>query len=353
MALVTLKQPIQWPGNIMAHTGNGLSVTGTGTLDGAGEYSAVVLCARETMTISHVAVTILSPSGSPTADIRIETVDASTGLPSGTLWATDTNIVTGTLTAGTNVHELTEPASIAAGQIFCVKIAYNSGTSFQVLSISRRGPAAGNLPYVVINTGSPAKSVLINQHCLGLGSSSTTFYAVPGLLNVASIGGGSFNNTNGARRGLRFTAQFNCRCVGICGFFTNGVGDYNAILMSDAGSELSSSSTAFEGDASGAGQNAMSWIYFDNPVTLTAGTTYRAVIEPSSATNVNFQTLVLAGADFRSASPCGTFAHYTSYASAAWDDSATATIPYLDILIDQIDDGAGSGGGTRQKVYGG
>jgi hypothetical protein len=357
MTLITLKRPMVWPNSIGYSNTASTNPSSWSTLDAAGEYVSLVFQAKEAMTISHVGFRCNAVSGSPTADVRIETVDTATGLPTGTLWATDTNIVTATLTTSWALHALTASASISAGQIYCVKVAYNSGTSF-ALSI-HNAPNGGVLafPYAVVNTGTPTKAGIGNIVAMALGSSSTSFYNMSdcGIQPIsAGNAGGTFNNTNGARRGLRFTIPFNARCVGLRFFRSNSAGDFNAILMSDAGSELSSSSTAFDGDVNG-NQTFMfaTDCYFDNPVTLTAGTTYRAVIEPSTATSTNLFAYTIPSADYANASPCGTFAHYTTYASAAWNDTATTTYPYLDILIDQIDDGAGSGSGARQKVYGG
>ena len=95
------------------------------TMDASGDYDAIVLAAREAMTISHVGFRTGAVAGSPTADVRIETV-AATGLPSGTLWATNTNIVTGALSGSTYaLHALTASASITACQMFDVKTASN------------------------------------------------------------------------------------------------------------------------------------------------------------------------------------------------------------------------------------
>lgn len=344
MALVTLKTPLQWPGVITTRDGNGLTATGAGVRDAAGEYDAYIMQALENMVVTDVALKLAVATGSPTVDIRIETVDA-TGAPSGTLWATNTNIVTGTLTTTVGVHALTASATINKGQVYCVKVVYNSGTSYQIGAISRKNQV-GNFPYKYTNTGTPTKAIAIGDSAIALGSSSTAFYSVPGFLMADSIGGGTFNNTSGARRGLRFTAPFNCRVTGIRHYPSNSTGDYNIIIMDDSGSELSSSSTAIDGDQSGNSQAVVSDIYFDSSVTLTAGVTYRVVVEPSSATNVNFQTIVLSGADYRNASPYGTFGHYTTYASSTWTDSATTTIPYMDLLLDQIDDGSGGGGSS-------
>jgi hypothetical protein len=345
MSLISLQWPLVWP-NSVGYLGT--AVPGSwSTIDASGEYVAIIFQAKEAMTISHVGFRCNAAASTPTADVRIETVDTSTGLPSGTLWATNTNIVTGTLTTSWALHALTASASISAGEIFCVKIAHNAGS----FALALYGGLAGGVsafPYTVTNTGSPAKAGLTNIVAMALGSSSTTFYNMvgAGIQPISTTTGGTFNNTNGARRGLRFTIPFNARCVGLRFFKSNTAGNFNAILMSDAGSELSSSSTAFDGDINGNFTFMLATdCFFDNPVTLSAGTTYRAVIEPSSATNSNVSAFTIPSADYANASPCGTFAHYTTYASAAWDDSATTSYPWLDILIDQIDNGAGGGGG--------
>jgi hypothetical protein len=85
-------------------------------------------------------------------------------------------------------------------------------------------------------------------------------------------------------------------------------------------------------------------VYFDNTVSLSAGTTYRIAIEPSSATNVNVSTQTLATVDYRGGTPAKLTAHYTTFATATWDDTNTSVLPLMDLIIDQVDDGAGTGG---------
>lgn len=350
MTLVTLNKPIAWPGLV----GNVETVPGVGSvtsLDAAGEYTAYVFCAREAMTISDVAVGIHSATGSPTADVRIETVDSS-GLPSGTLWATNTNIVTGTLSTGVEIHTLTASASISKGQVFCIKVAYNSGTNFALRQLAnRRDVNAIGFPYRVDNTGTPGKSGTGMQHtaCIAVGSSSTSFYQLDGCLPVTATANGNFNNTSGARRGIRFTAPFAGRLVGVRFLIGAVAGDFNITVYNDAGTELSSSNTAFDGDYYN--QNCASTFYFDNAVTLAAGTTYRVVIEPTSATNSYLLTMTLHSSDMRGASPLGTIGHYTTYASSSWTDSDTTNLPIMDLLFDQLDDGAGASGGASFSAY--
>jgi hypothetical protein len=347
MTLVSLPSPIYWPGLCGLPTGS-VAVGNASTLSSAGHYQSYIFCAKEDMTVSHVEFRAGTATGSPTIEVRIETVDA-TGLPSGTLWATNTNGTTGTITSNTNVLQaLTASASITKGQIFCVMMKYASGTSQVIGAISSfTTPVQSSLPYIVTNTGTPTKSAITTGTSpnLALGSSSTTFYHLPGAFPLSSVTGGGFNNTNSAKKGLRFTPPMNCRAIGVRWYNQNAAGDYNAIIFNDAGTELSSSSTAFDGDHNAASGSACLSAYFDNTVTLTAGTTYRVAIEPSSATNASVYALVLPSANYRGATAAGTTAHYTTFATATWTDTATDTIPLMDIIIDQVDDGTGSGGG--------
>lgn len=355
MALVTLPSPILWPG-ILGQTSGGPTLSGTlVTVSSAGHYGAYVFCAKEDMTISHVGFRAGSAVGSPTAEVRIETLDA-TGFPSGTLWGTNTNGTTGTVSSSTFVLQaLTASASVSKGQIFCVKLAYASGTSLELQQWSSTDYNFQSvLPYGVTNTGTPTKQVMNGSFaCMALGSSSTTFYQVPGAVPATNTSvGGAFNNTNSAKRGLRFTPPMSCRVVGIRWYNSTSVGDFNAVIFNDAGTELSSSSTAFDGDFRSTSGNGAQSVFFDSPVTLTAGTTYRAAIEPTTATNVNVSGYTMPSTNYRSASRAGTTAHYTTFATSSWTDTATDQLPFLDIIIDQLDDGTGSGGGVVGVIGG-
>ena len=348
MALASLNTALPWPNIFDANNGTP-SLSSGQTLNGAGEHESVVICAREDMTISHVGFYGTS-TGSAEADVRIETVTAATGIPSGTLWAANTNIATGVITSGWNLYQLTAAATITKGQVFAVKIAYSAGTSL-VIRTTTGTFSTTNIPYTAYNVGADTKARIIAPYWMALGSSATTFYQIKNLLPISTLNGAStFNNTNGARRGMRFQLPVKARCVGLRWWNSTAVGDFNAGIWDDAGSELSSSSTAFEGDNSAASGSAVVDVFFDNAVTLSPATWYRAAIEPSSATNLSTQTYTLPSLNYRSGWPCGTNCHYTSYASAAWTDTATDTIINMDILLDQFDDGASTGGA---RVIGG
>lgn len=343
MTLQTLNKPFSWPG-IAAQVTNTPALGTQITLDAAGEYDCFIIQAKEAMSVATVGFLVNTATGSPTVDIRVETVDPATGLPTGTLWAANTNLVTGAVPTGWSLFTLTAAATITKGQIFAVKIAYASGTSLVTRSISNLGLGVG-LNYRVANTGTPTKAVSAGLGaCMAIGSSSTAFYSVDMLIPVSSITNNTFNNTSSARRGLRFQVPFTCRCAGIRHWNSTSAGDFNAIIFDDAGNVLSSSTQAFEGDTLANLATSANNLFLTNPVILSPGTWYRAALEPSSATNITLYIITAPSANYLSGMPGGTNAHYTTYVASSWTDTATDVVPLMDILIDQLDDGAGSGG---------
>jgi hypothetical protein len=349
MALQSLNAPLAWPG-LTSGPSTAPALSTADTLDGAGDYTCVVICAPSDMTVSHVGFKCNAVAGSPTATVRIETVDAATGAPSGTLWATNTSVTTATLTSSFALHALTASATITKGQVFAIVITYASGTSLVVNTVAGVMENHG-LPYKVTNiTGSAVKAALIGMD-LCLGSSTTEFYSLRGLRPAASIAANAFNNTSSAKRGVRFQVPFKCTVSGFKIYTGTAVGDFNAIIEDDSGTELSSTSTAFEGDVASALASAVFTGSFDNTVDLSPGVWYRLAIQPSSATNVNMYTATLPSSDpnYAKAWPGGANFYYSTFTTSTWTDANTQ-VPYIDLLINRLDDGVSSG---SARVIGG
>lgn len=346
MSLVSAGAGIIWPGPL--GYGAAPAVASGATLDAAGEYVCIIAQAEEDMVVSHVGFRTGTCVGSPTADIRIETVVA--GLPSGTLFGTNTNIVTATLVGTTwALHALTAPATIPKGAFFAVKIAYNSGTSFiTTLFATSIWTSYFNRPYQVVNVGTPTASRISSPYILVLGSSTTTFYHIPGMVPVNASTAGLFSNSvAGAKRGLRFQVPFKTRLRGLEVYMGTAVGDFNIICENDAGTELSSSSTAIVGAHTAAVNAAALRCIFDNTVELTPATWYRAMLEPSSATNINLTTITLPSVDYLTGMPGVANMHYTVFTTAGgYDDTQTALLPLMNLLLDQFGTDPAAGGGA-------
>lgn len=344
MSLITLPDVIRWPG-IGGGANAAIAIAAANLLDVAGKYTAAIANAATAMTISHIGFyPQASSSGVVTASIQT----LSSGNPSGTLWnaaGEGSTGTSGTCTAGTwELVALAAPASISVGQDFAVVITYSSGTSVTTGSLGNNFIEQSQVPYRVTNvTGSAVKS-LGSSLQIAVGSSATVWYPVRNMYPVIAVNQTGFNNTNSAARAARFQVPFPCRVIGLRFFVPASGGNFNIILMDDAGSELSSSSTGkTQANAASALQMAQS-VHFDNPVVLAINTWYRAVIEPNSATNFNLVSLQCPSAAYLTGMPGGTNFHYATRASGSWTDTATDTVPMLDLLIDQLDDGVSAGG---------
>jgi hypothetical protein len=310
------------------------------------------------MTVSHVGILPGTVAGSGTLDIRIETVDGTTGLPSGTLWATNTNVAGGSLTTSTwSLQALTASATINRGDFYCVKLAYNSGTSVIINKFSNLGrfPTCG-LPYRVANTGTPTKGAINNTMPMVLGSSSTAFYRVEGMLPVT----GAVSNVSGgsgtmSALGMRFRIPFAARCRGLIYYPSDStLAAITYGLYSDGWSELSSSLTSFDSDNIHIATGVTLYLPFDSSVTLSPNTWYRAAILPGAVTAIRIPTVAMPSADYSEAFPFNGDCHaFTRNTGGTIDDSTYAlNFPLMDLMLDQISDDAGSGGGGSTGVIG-
>jgi hypothetical protein len=347
---------IFWPGNTPLSGGGQTTFTAATTIDASGEYSGFVICASEAMTISHVGWRPGTVAGSPTAEIRIETVDASTGLPTGTLWGTNTNATTATLTSNTwDLTALTASATIARNDVFAVIFKYASGTSFQTIVTNTGHRQVSSLPYRVDNTGTPTASAInLASFCAALGSSGTTFYNVWGLLPISAITAVAANNTNSAAHGNRFKVPFKCRVKGLMVTITatSATEDFTVGIYTDAGSEFGSSETAYDASKMHTGSSQGNYsVPFDTSVTLEPDTWYRMAYAQTAAGGTTLVGADVPSVNYMSAMPGGVNCHYTSRSSGTWTDTSTARQILMDLWIDQLDDGVSAAGGASAFAF--
>jgi hypothetical protein len=342
MALQETRHLIPWPPlgmtspNLFTHT----------TIDAAGEYFGWAILAQEDMAISHVYLKLQAATGSPTADLRLETIDPATGLPTGTLWDTNTNIVTGTLTTTGTVHALTATANVSKGQWVFVKVLYNSGTSFQVNNGGAGSQEVYNPHYVVTNTGTPAKGGL-NVGALGLGSSATSMYYLGG--NVwpisANSSSGNINNSNGARSGIRFQVPFACEIIGARIGGVNAA-NFDLTAYDDAGSAISGVTGSHVGAITSA-----AIVFFGTPLTPTINTWYRIAVVPTTGSNVLVPSWTALDSDMMSGCAGRNFFRRTDYTTAGgWSETNANQIPLISLITRRLDDGASVGGDASPRI---
>lgn len=287
-----------------------------------------------------------------TLDVRLETVDATTGLTTGTLKDTNSNascVVADTDDSVWKDVTFTATATVTQGDFLCLRLDVSSGTP-SALNISgfEDGPGASttqHMPSMWENDGTPS-----NTGChpiLAVAYSGDDYALIPGLYPVSLINSSTFDNTDTPDvYGFRFQLPFIAR---ICGCWMTGDfdGDYVIKFYDSDGVTVLTSITVDEDYWAGYTATATSYWTFPSSVTIAANTNYWIGVEPSSATTVTTYDIEVSAAAIFSAMPGGAnFALSTAKdptGTGSWTTSTTKQF-VGGIFIDGVDYTTASGG---------
>ena len=277
--------------------------------------------------------------GSPTVDVRLETV--GTGSPSGTLFATNTNIVTGTIASNTDYEStLTAGASVTQGDFLSLVWACNSGTSIQIALASLVTSMQLNLPQ--ISTAGTYSLIAGRLPYAALRYSDGTYCPIAAGGVAYGIGSTISAYTSG-ERGLRFRLPYTARVSGFWASFDPDV-DFTVNLYDDA---TAPGGTAIRSLAIATNRfiqkNAVvSQFNFSSSVTLAADTWYRLVGAPSGSPGIRYNINTIPSASYAAA--VATDHHETVSSGGSWVNTDTV-LPQIGVVIDGLDNGVGGGGG--------
>jgi len=309
-----------------------------------------VFQAPKTGTIDRILWQSGTASGSPTVDVRLETV--GTGSPSGTLFGTNTNIVTGTVTSNTAYEStLTAGASVTQGDFLALVWAYASGTSIQI-ALASSNPSAGgamgsqlNLPQI-----STAGTYSLISGRLAY---AAIRYSDGAYLPIASGGvaygvGSTTSPYTSGEKGIRFRLPFTARVSGCWNTFDPDV-DYTINLYADA---TAPGGTAILSQAIATNRfiqkTAVGSVFsFASKTTLTANTWYRLVASSSGSPGIRYLVNTIPSASYSAA--VATDHYQTESSGGSWSNTETI-LPQMGVIIDGLDDGAGGGGGGFRAV---
>lgn len=345
------------------------------TLDSTSDKMAWIGTSPVTDSITTIYFRTQTVTTGADVDVRIETV--SSGRPSGELWDTTTNIVVTVADGDDNVWKtatLTSAASLNAGDQFAIVIASSAGSPNMGLatgsdSLSPSG-FCGSFPSLVANTtGSYAVVTLLPRSFEWIVEFSSagikympSLSPLDGAMTLTAFNSGSDPN----ERALRFIVPFKCRIVGARVSLANG----------NAGADLTMSLWDSTGDTDA---EALAQVvldadsktvvtsdgyvsaFFDTAVTLTVGSTYYIGIRADTANNQSLYELSTAG----SGEPAGAIKAFPAestnlyLATRTWSggsagswSTTTTTLPVIELLIDQLDDGSG-GSPSNANILGG
>ena len=366
MTLVATGSELIWPISLIQGTPAAIALGGSGcTLDSTSDAIAWVGKAWFTDSIKTVNFRTGTVTTGATVDVRIETVTG--GRPSGTLWATDTNIGVVIADGDDNVWKsgaLTAAASISQGDEFAIVIASSAGTPNMVLTgiTGNAGDWKDHYPLLLQNATGAYGTPTAEQHFNWI-IELTTAGVVPFPSTLPLSPGGTitaFNSgTSPDERALRFQVPFKCRCRGIRAIMFNiAAGADFTFSLWDASGDTDAEALA---QAAEDGDFALSTsvdgavkLYFDTAVTLEKDTTYYAGVRADTANSISLGEMTATASVTNSvrAFPIPNSGNvylatrtWTAGTAGAWTETATTTLPLISLIIDQVDDGTGAGGG--------
>lgn len=354
MAIQTFKHGIPlpvWPSFVSGAPS--LNAT-TFTLNADGEKAALVASSLVAKSIRYVYIRTGAVTTGGNLDVRIETVDSS-GNPSGTLWATNTNV---TLAVGSGDDDvwlkagpLTADATLAVGDIFAV-VASLSGAGDMFLPSYNDDSDTVRYPYGLLYTSSYAKQG--RRPVFFVEYSDGSYEPILGIPDYGSaFTTHTFNSGSTTNRvGNRYTLPWPCRTNGC--WLWRGLGDLGTITMNLYGTDgttVLATTGAIQTDHSYGSAVGLQFLPFQAPATLAATGPYRLAVVPD-AQNCLVYDFAVPDVDIMNQFPLGTSLYRSVYTSGAWVDTTTARA-YMGLFLDGFDDAVSAGSYTVvQRIVG-
>ena len=366
---------IEWPrSEIVANTVASGGGAGSATLDSTTDMVSIVCTSpiTDSIAVIYFRTGVIPAGGGDDVDVRIETV--ANGRPTGTLWNTNTNVVVTIADSDDNVWKtatLTAAASITIGAEFAIVIRSSAGTPNIVLSLCNGSQLnVGIYPVYVWNTTGSDAVVPSTAHYEWIVQwTNAGIRYLPGL---SPTNGGmtlsAFKSDDSPDEyALRFVPPFKCRVIG-ARLMIGNIATAGSFIVSlwdstgDTDAEALAQTVTIDSDFPSANTvDGLCEFMFDTQVTLTAGSTYYLGLRAESTTLITLFTAPTGGTGapanaikcFASMSTNEYLATrtWTAGTAGAWSDT-TGTYPFIQLLIDQLDDGAGGSGGNANILGG-
>ena len=325
--------------------------TGTGTFVMASLNTGCCFrfMATDTRDISSLYINWSSVSSPGQFSVRIETIDATTGKPSGTLVDANATATGQTPTAGWQQVTLgSTPWSshMVAGTEYAVVILITTGGTTQTLRHMTSASADGVSPAKALTAADGTTRSNFTEVANSIPVCTLVMSdAVEEVLNFCPFATANTQNIFGTAgvatklvvpTGMTFTV--NGYVIGTLNKTGTPAGDLRARIFSGS-SVVSGSTVTIDKDSILTASNARAQFHpFQTPLSLSAGSYYVALDSGSSANSSNCWKLTSAAARAAGNVPSGAILSTTADITAgtiSWSDDATQQLP-LGIVLDNI-----------------
>lgn len=346
MALVDLKAPMFYPG-FMDVTVSNPSLSNL-TLSNIGAGYGIVMQSPVTDTITKVAIRTANINAA-TLEVRVETVDLATGLPTGTLWAANTNGTVTTLSTDDNtVFEvtLTSAASVNKGDLLAITVTAQTASAGGMNAFVGNTNLGSGFPYPVSSSGAGWSRQAT------LSANMAVYYGTAGymynhqMVPISSNTTHTFNNTSTPDvYGMKITPEMNCKIDGVK-LLADIDGDI-VVKLYDTDGQTVLASGSNDADLPPVTTASVNYITFNTAITLSAGASYYIGVEPSTATNMSLYSLTFWSSTYKNLFVGSEAVYATSKdpeSGGAWTANDAQWLVMWARLV-AIDNGAGGGGG--------
>lgn len=318
--------------------------------DASGEGGGFVFQCPKSGNIDRIAVYVAYEISAGNLDFRLEDVDAASGEPSGTLADTNSNLSV-SASVGWQEATLTGAATVTRGQLVWAGVKWVSG-DIAIGFIAALHPPMGimGIPYFTSNvSGSWAANSLDNRtFIIAVRYDDGTYAAIPNALPISAMADTDFNSADTPDEiGNIITMPFEAR---VCGAWVNSqvaAADYTIKLYDTNGSTVMESLAVDKdiGPSSTSAHHALMFHTFSNSEVLTKDSAYRITVVPG-ASDFGMPVMTVDSAALFDTMSGGQNCHYTSQTDSGGFSQTTTKRALIGLLLDQLDDGAGGGGGT-------
>lgn len=333
---------------------SGTTIPSIAALDSVSAANAgwgIVFRAPKAGTLVRVGFYVQAVTTGATVNVAFQNVDAS-GLPNGVNAGGSSPTTVSVTAAGWYEANFTTGATVTAGQKIAAVVTQpatpGSMTDGRLANVVQLPIIE---PYYVLNSAGSAWSKPNTgvTPLFAIGYSTSDYIHLTNASPFNAVTSTSVNTGAAVRRwGARFQVPFSCRAVGAA-FWTTAQfpPDGSLVLYNDAGTALATATFTSAAAAQPSAGNGYD-LYFDSgtQVTLSVAAYYRLAFTATSATSQGCYDGTVNSTGLLSALPGGPLFSLTTYNGTAWDDTQTTRYPFgLSLMIDQLSDGAGGGGG--------
>lgn len=325
------------------------SSTVVALLDAAGEKAGVVLQAPKTGNIRKIHWRAGTVTSATDTDVRVETVSATDGFPTGTLFGTNTNgtVLAAAITTNSfHATTLTADAAVTKGDVLAVVITPSGTPNYQALG-SFSGDYANSTrvpdyPYnVAFIAAAWAKAGFYPSILLEYSDGSFAYQPSTYLASDFTAHTYASNTLVADEHALMFTPPVDMVVSGAW-FLADLDGDADIVLYEGT---TALATVSLDKDIRRTANSGLYSVQFAAAQELAAGTTYYLSVKPTTTTSLTAYSLLHGLATHVGALSGGTAFTYAARIDAGAWSSNTLRRFAAGLIISQLHDGASSGSG--------